>query len=70
MDGKRARKAATPVHAILNYSYAILEVEATIAAHKLGFDPSLGLMHVDQRYRGSLATDHRAGTTGRRRSCP
>ena len=45
MDGKRARKAATPVHAILNYSYAILEVEATIAAHKLGFDPSLGLMH-------------------------
>lgn len=57
VDGKRARKAATPVHAILNYSYAILEVEATIAAHKLGFDPSLGLMHVDQRYRGSLATD-------------
>jgi CRISPR-associated endonuclease Cas1 len=57
VDGKRARKAATPVHAILNYSYAILEVEATIAAHKLGFDPTLGLMHTDQRYRGSLATD-------------
>lgn len=57
VDGKRARKAATPVHAILNYTYAILEVEATIAAHKLGFDPSLGLMHADQRYRGSLATD-------------
>jgi CRISPR/Cas system-associated endonuclease Cas1 len=49
VDGKRARKATTPVHAILNYSYAILEVEATIAAHKLGFEPSLGLMHVDQR---------------------
>jgi CRISPR/Cas system-associated endonuclease Cas1 len=45
VDGKRARKATTPVHAILNYSYAILEVEATIAKHKLGFDPSLGLMH-------------------------
>jgi CRISPR-associated endonuclease Cas1 len=57
VDGKRARKAATPVHAILNFSYTILEVEATIAAHKLGFDPSLGLMHSDQRYRGSLATD-------------
>lgn len=57
VDGKRARKAATPVHAILNYSYAILEVEATIASHKLGFDPTLGLMHTDQRYRGSLATD-------------
>jgi hypothetical protein len=56
-DGKRARKAATPVHAILNYSYAILEVEATIVAHKHGFDPSLGLMHADQRDCGSLATD-------------
>jgi len=57
VDRKRARKAATPVHAVLNYTYAILEVEATIAAHKLGFDPSLGLMHADQRYRGSLAAD-------------
>jgi CRISPR-associated protein Cas1 len=56
-EKKRARKATTPVHAILNYTYAILETEATIAAHKLGFDPSLGLMHVDQRYRSSLATD-------------
>ena len=56
-EKKRARKATTPVHAILNYAYAILETEATIAAHKLGFDPSLGLMHVDQRYRSSLATD-------------
>lgn len=57
VDRKRARKAATPVHAILNYTYAILELEATIAAHKIGFDPSLGLMHSDRRYRGSLATD-------------
>ena len=57
VDRTRARKATTPVHAILNYTYAILEIEATIAAHKLGFDPSLGLMHTDQRYRGSLATD-------------
>ncbi|QEC48541.1 CRISPR-associated endonuclease Cas1 [Baekduia soli] len=53
----RGRKATTPVHAMLNYTYAILETEATIAAHKLGFDPSLGLMHTDKRYRGSLATD-------------
>jgi CRISP-associated protein Cas1 len=57
VDRKRARKAATPVHAILNYTYAILEVEATIAAHAVGFDPSLGIMHADHRYRGSLATD-------------
>lgn len=56
---KRARpeKAITPVHALLNYSYAILETEATIALHKLGFDPSLGLMHTDRHYRASLASD-------------
>jgi hypothetical protein len=54
---KRARKATSPVHAILNYSYAILETEATIACHVMGLDPSLGLMHTDQRYRHSLATD-------------
>ena len=57
IDRKRARKASTPVHAILNYTYAILEVEASIAAHTVGFDPSLGIMHADRRYRGSLATD-------------
>lgn len=56
-EKKRARKATSPVHAILNYSYAVLETEATVAAHKLGFDPSLGLMHTDQRYRSSLAAD-------------
>lgn len=54
---RRARKATSPAHAILNYSYAILETEATIACHAMGLDPSLGLMHTDLRYRGSLATD-------------
>jgi CRISPR-associated protein Cas1 len=53
----RGRKATRPVHAILNYTYAILETEATIACHAMGLDPSLGLMHADVRYRSSLATD-------------
>ena len=57
LDRKRARSAATPVHAIINYAYAVLETETTIAAHAVGFDPSLGIMHADVRYRGSLATD-------------
>jgi hypothetical protein len=39
VDGMHARKDATPVHAILNDSYAILEGEASIAARKLGFEP-------------------------------
>jgi CRISPR-associated endonuclease Cas1 len=52
-----ARKATSPVHALLNYSYAILETEATIACHAMGLDPRLGLMHTDLRYRRSLAAD-------------
>jgi CRISPR/Cas system-associated endonuclease Cas1 len=54
---RRARKATSPVHAILNYAYAILLTEATISCHAMGLDPSLGLMHVDLRYRSSLAAD-------------
>lgn len=48
-------KAEAPIP--LNYTYALLEVEASIAAHAVGFDPSLGIMHADKRYRGSLASD-------------
>jgi len=54
---KRPKGAQTPAHAIVNYLYAILETEATIAAHRMGFDPALGLMHADKRYRPSLASD-------------
>src|SRR5436190_1715166 len=42
---------------MLNYLYAICESEATIASYRMGFDPSLGLMHADKRYRASLASD-------------
>jgi CRISPR-associated endonuclease Cas1 len=56
-DGHWPRRATTPAHAMLNYLYAILEVEATIAAHASGLDPSLGILHADQRYRTSLAAD-------------
>lgn len=57
VDLKGGRRALTPAHALLNYTYAIVETEAIIAAQTLGLDPSLGLMHTDQRYRTSLATD-------------
>jgi CRISPR/Cas system-associated endonuclease Cas1 len=35
-DRKRAKRAQTPAHAILNYLYAILQTEATIAAQRMG----------------------------------
>jgi CRISP-associated protein Cas1 len=57
LDRQWPRRAMTPAHALLNYAYAILEAEALLAAYALGFDPSLGLMHADVRYRGSLAID-------------
>ena len=56
-DGEVAKRAQTPAHAILNYLYAILQTEATIAAQRTGFDPTLGLMHADSRCRPSLAAD-------------
>ena len=31
--------------------------KATAAAQRMGFDPTLGLMHSDKRYRPSLASD-------------
>jgi CRISPR-associated protein Cas1 len=57
IDRKRAKRALTPAHALVNYLAAILQTEATIAAQRMGFDPTIGLMHADKRYRPSLASD-------------
>jgi hypothetical protein len=51
------RLAATPAHALLNYLYALLEVEARVACLAVGLDPGLGVLHADQRNRDSLACD-------------
>jgi CRISPR-associated endonuclease Cas1 len=57
VDRQWPRRAMTPVHAGVNYGYSILEAECAIAAYAVGFDPSIGLMHADVRYRGGLAVD-------------
>jgi len=41
------RLATNPANAMLNYLYAVLESEATLAAAALGLDPGLGFIHVD-----------------------
>jgi CRISPR-associated endonuclease Cas1 len=51
------RLAAAPAQAILNYLYALLEGEATIAARVVGLDPGLGVLHADQLNRDSLSAD-------------
>jgi CRISPR-associated endonuclease Cas1 len=51
------RRAINPANAVLNYLYAILEVETTLALHQVGLDPGLGVLHADQRGRDSLSLD-------------
>jgi hypothetical protein len=52
------RLAVTPVHAILNYCFALLEAETRLATSSLGLDPGLGLgLHTDTADRSSLVFD-------------
>lgn len=51
------RLATNPVNAMLNYLYAVLESEASLAASELGLDHGLGFFHVDTPARDSLACD-------------
>jgi CRISPR-associated endonuclease Cas1 len=51
------RAATNPVNALLNYVYSLLESEARIALLGVGLDPTLGVLHADQRNRDSFALD-------------
>jgi hypothetical protein len=51
------RAATNPVNALLNYLYALLESEARLALLSVGLDPTLGVLHADQRNRDSFALD-------------
>src|SRR5215469_7877012 len=52
------RLAVTPVHAVLNYSFALLQAETRLCLSALGLDPGLGIgLHTDTANRDSLALD-------------
>jgi len=52
------RLAVTPVHAILNYCFALLESKSRLAVSAMGLDPGLGLgLHTDTPNRDSIALD-------------
>jgi CRISPR-associated endonuclease Cas1 len=53
----KPRYAINPPNAILNYLYAVLESEMTLAIRAVGLDPGMGLLHVDQASRDSLTLD-------------
>src|SRR5215469_18931777 len=56
LSGKPSR-ATTPGNALLNYLYAILESEMTVALLANGLDPGIGMFHADIDGRSSLALD-------------
>ena len=51
------RAATNPVNALLNYLYSLLEAESRLALLAAGCDPTLGVLHADQRNRDSFALD-------------
>ena len=55
--GAGARLATNPANAILNYCYALAEIECRLALTAMGLDPGLGVLHADQKARDSLALD-------------
>jgi CRISPR-associated endonuclease Cas1 len=53
----KPHRATTPGNSLINYLYAVLEGEMTIALHAAGLDPGIGMFHVDTEGRSSLALD-------------
>jgi CRISPR-associated endonuclease Cas1 len=51
------RAATNPVNALLNFVYSLLESESRLALLAAGLDPTLGVLHADQRNRDSFALD-------------
>jgi CRISPR-associated protein Cas1 len=50
-------KAITPANALINFLYAVLETETSIACQAMSLDPGLGILHVDRNYRHSFVLD-------------
>jgi len=51
------RSATDPAGATLNYAYKLAEIEASLAARRMGLDPSIGILHADAAGRSSFACD-------------
>src|SRR5262249_7460993 len=50
-------KATTPGNALMNFLYALLATEMSIALFAVGLDPGIGIFHADVDGRSSLAYD-------------
>jgi CRISPR associated protein, Cas1 family len=49
------RQATHPVHAVLNYAYAVLESQVRIATVAQGLDPTIGYLHASRPARRPLS---------------
>lgn len=52
-----ARRAVSPLNALLNYCYGIAAAEARIAVIAAGCDPGIGVLHADRQGRDSFVYD-------------
>jgi CRISPR-associated endonuclease Cas1 len=52
-----ARRAVSPLNALLNYCYGIAAAEARIAVTAAGCDPGIGVLHADRQGRDSFVYD-------------
>ncbi len=69
LTGKSPRKAADPVNALLNYGYALGEIECTLALRAVGLDPGLGIVqHRPQAPRQPGAGPPRSAPPSHRRA--
>jgi CRISPR/Cas system-associated endonuclease Cas1 len=70
----KARNAATPIGAMLNYAFTVALGQCTRAIIGMGMDPCFGFLHVPRQGRLSLSYDilefHRAAITERVLSFP
>lgn len=55
--GSGARMATTPGHALLNYCYALAEIESSLALSTLGLDRGIGVLHSTGKGRHAMALD-------------
>ncbi len=53
----RNRNASHPVHAILNYAYAVLESQVRTQVLAQGFDPTIGILHASKPDRAAFVLD-------------
>jgi CRISPR-associated endonuclease Cas1 len=55
--GRGNRRAVTLGNAMLNFTYAVLESQVTLALASVGLDPGLGIIHADKEDRASFSLD-------------